>query len=307
MLTIDRATPTSQTLSGKNHLDLAVSKTPNPLGAWTIYRIPVQDHGTDGTPNHGCIVDPQQGTLGPCLGDYPHIGTDANGIYLTTNEFSLFGPGFIGAQIYAISKDALAAKAASISVFQYNTGDVNFVSATGLPGFAVIPAITPGSSEHDGGDTEYFLSSTAVFADSGVDSRVQLLALTDTDNLSRKKALILLNTAVATEGYGIPNQARQPGVGTNGVGQKPGGGDIDWPQGQCLNDPTCAPLLIGVTDPFTEVISPLDGDDSRMTQVFFVDGKVWGSLGTGIPSMEPRLVQTVSLTLSSSPRRLIRH
>src|SRR5260370_12684411 len=129
---------------------------------------------------------------------------------------------------------------------------------------------------------EYFLSSTAVFSDTGVDSRVQLWALTDTGNVSLKKAPILLNNAVATESYGIPSPARQPGVGTNGVGKKPGGGDIDWPQGQCLNDPTCAPLLIGVADPFTEVISPLDSLDSRMTQVYFADGKVWGSLGTGI-------------------------
>ena len=281
-LTLDRATPTSQALSGKNHLDLAVSKTPNPLGAWTIYRIPVQDDGTQGTPNHGCILDPKKGTTGPCLGDYPHIGADSNGVYLTTNEFSLFGPGFNGAQIYAISKDALAAGAGSIPVFQYNTGDVNFVSATGLPGFAVSPAISPGPSEDYGNGTEYFLSSTAVFSDSGVDSQVQLWALTDTRNLSHQKAPIFLNNAVPTEGYGIPNQARQPGVGTNGVGKKPGGGNIDWPQGQCLNDPTCAPFLIGVADPFTEVISPLAGDDSRMTQVFFADGKVWGSLGTGI-------------------------
>src|ERR1700712_3853812 len=212
VLTLDRATPTSQALSGKNHLDLAVSKTPNPLGAWTIYRIPVQDDGTDGTPNHGCIVDPQQGTTGPCLGDYPHIGADTNGIYLTTNEFSLFGPGFIGAQIYAISKDALAAKAASIPIFQYNTGDVNFLSPTGLPGFAVIPAISPGTSEDEGGGTEYFLNSTAVFADTGVDSQVRLWALTDTANLSRKKAPILLNNAVATESYSDPSPGRQPGV-----------------------------------------------------------------------------------------------
>jgi hypothetical protein len=280
VLTLDRATPTSQALSGKNHLDLAVSQTPNPLGAWTIYRIPVQDDGTQGTPNHGCILDRQKGTTGPCLGDFPHIGADSNGIYLTTNEFSLFGPGFIGAQIYAISKGALAAGSPSVPVFQYNTGDVNFVSATGLRGFAVIPAISPGSSEDEGGGTEYFLSSTAVFL--GVDSRVQLWALTDTGNLSLQKAPILLNTAVATESYGIPNLARQPGVGTNGVGKKPGGGNIDWPEGQCRNDPTCAPLVIGVADPSTEVISPLAGDDSRMTQVYFADGKVWGSLGTGI-------------------------
>ena len=281
-LTLERAKPTSQTLSGKNHLDLAVSNTSNPLGTWTIYRIPVQDDGTDGTPNHGCILNPTTGTTGPCLGDYPHIGADSNGIYLTTNEFSLFGPGFIGAQIYALSKKALVNHASSIPVFQYNTGDVNFNSATGLPGFAIMAAVAPGGSDNDSKDTEYFLSSTAVFADSGVDSQVQLWALTDTDNLTFGKAPTLLNAAVPTESYGIPDEARQPGVGTNGVGKKPGGGNVDWPLGQCLNDPTCAPTLIGVADPFKEVISPLAGDDSRMTEVYLVNGELWGSLGTGV-------------------------
>jgi hypothetical protein len=279
VLTLDRKVPTSQALSGRNHLDLAVSKTPNPLGQWTIYRIPVQN---DGTPNHGCIVDPKKGTTGPCLGDYPHIGADSNGIYLTTNEFSLFGPGFYGAQIYAISKNALTTKVANIPIFQYNTGDASFASATGLPGFAIIPAVSSGRSEEEGNGTEYFLSSTAVFADSGVDSKVQLWALTDTYNLASGKAPILLNNAVPTESYGIPSLARQPGVGTDGVGKKPGGGNVDWPQGQCLNDPACAPILLGTADPFKEVISPLDGDDSRMTQVYFAKGRVWGSLGTGV-------------------------
>jgi hypothetical protein len=280
VLTLDRAAPTGPALNGKNHLDLAVSDTASPLGSWTIYRLPVQDDGTDGTPNHGCILDPVANTTGPCLGDYPHIGADSNGIYLTTNEFSLFGPGFIGAQIYAISKHALVTHAASIPVFQYNTGDVNFPSATKLPGFSVIPATSPGVGERE--DTEYLLSSTAVFTNSGVDSQVQLWALTDTTNLNHGKAPILLNNSVATESYGVPNPARQPGVGTDGVGQKPGGGNIDWPLGQCLNDITCAPTLLGGPDPFTEVISSLDGDDSRMKQVYYVDGKVWGALGTGI-------------------------
>ena len=289
VLTLDRAAAPSSGLSGKNHLDLAVSRTSNPLGEWTIYRIPVQDDGTDGTPNHSCVLDPAANTTGPCLGDYPHIGADRNGIYLTTNEFSLFGPGFIGAQVYALSKDALVEHASSVPLFQFNTGDANFVSATGLPGFTVIPSITPGDGKSEDNDrdrgTEYFLSSTAIFSNTGTDNRVQFWAMTDTANLSRNKAPIFTNVAVATEGYGVPNLARQPGVGTDGVGQKPGGGNIDWPQGQCLNDPTCAPRLIGIADPFTETISPLDGSDSRMSQVYFANGKVWGSVGTGISLM----------------------
>src|SRR5262249_50677931 len=102
VLTLDRV-GTTASLSGKNHLDIAVSDTGNPTGSWTIFKLPVQNDGTDGTPNHGCFFTRAgQRVFDPCLGDYPHIGADANGIYLTTNEFTFFGAGFFGAQIYAI-------------------------------------------------------------------------------------------------------------------------------------------------------------------------------------------------------------
>jgi hypothetical protein len=87
---------------------------------------------------------------------------------------------------------------------------------------------------------------------------------------------------VNTEGYAIPDFARQPGVGTNGVGKAPGGGNINFPLGQCFNIPACSAILIGVPDPFTEVISPIASNDSRMGQVYFANGKLWGALGTGI-------------------------
>ena len=113
-------------LTGTNHLDLAVSDTSDPTGSWTIYRTPVQDDGTAGTPDHHCSAG--TGTALPlptnpnaCLGDYPHIGSDANGIYLTTNEYSLFGNEFHGAQIYAFSKSQLAATPASVAVTQFDT------------------------------------------------------------------------------------------------------------------------------------------------------------------------------------------
>src|SRR5262249_32368488 len=95
-----------QHFTGTNHIDLAFSATSDPTGTWTIYRIPVQDDGTQGTPNHGCSSGKETSAPLPtnptaCLGDYPHIGSDANGIYVTTNEYSFFGPEFHGAQIYA--------------------------------------------------------------------------------------------------------------------------------------------------------------------------------------------------------------
>src|SRR5262249_46655255 len=98
VLTLDRVGVSSLT-SGKNHLDIAVSATSSPLGAWNVFRLPVQNDGTDGTPDHNCqrrVVVGGVPTLvhGPCLGDYPHIGADANGFYITTNEFFFFTPGF---------------------------------------------------------------------------------------------------------------------------------------------------------------------------------------------------------------------
>lgn len=258
ILTLDRVGTTSA-LSGSNHLDLAVSQSSNPLGAWTIYRIPVQDDGTQGTPNHRC-------NGGPCLGDYPHIGADANGIYLTTNEFALFGPGFRGSQIYAISKQALVDGAPSINVVQYDTAAPATPTASGLPGFTVWPAQSASNSPAEFAGTEYFLSSLAVFQDSGVDSRLQLWSLTNTSALNNSGTPTLTSSLVNTEAYGIPGFARQPGSGTNGVGQAPGGGNVNYPQGQLLTDP------VGV----------LAGNDSRMQQVYYANGKLWASLGTGI-------------------------
>ena len=87
-----------------NHLDIAVSQTSNPTGSWNIYRVDVTNDGT----NSGGV------NPGPYLGDYPHIGADANGFYITTNSYPWCGTcfGFSGAQIYAISKAQLAAGAA---------------------------------------------------------------------------------------------------------------------------------------------------------------------------------------------------
>src|SRR3974377_1928941 len=91
---------TTPTLDCNNHVDIAVTTTFSPLGPWIVYHLPVQNNGTQGTPDHHCHS-------GFCLGDYPHIGADANGIYLTTNEFAFSGPGFYGAQVYGIGHNAL--------------------------------------------------------------------------------------------------------------------------------------------------------------------------------------------------------
>jgi hypothetical protein len=139
----------------------------------------------------------------------------------------------------------------------------------------------------DLGGTEYFLSSRAVFQDSRFDNRLQLWSLTNTSALKKGNAPTLTSSLVNTEGYAIPAPARQPGTGTNGVGKAPGGGDIDFPLGQCFTSPTCTPILLGGPDPFTEVISPLAANDSRIGQVFYANGKLWTASEPASPMTEP--------------------
>jgi len=265
--------PKTGAFLGPNNLDIAVSQTANPTGSWTIYRLPVQDDGTDGTPNHGCSSGPgSKGATNPnaCLGDYPHIGADANGFYVTTNEYSLFGPEFKAAQIYAFSKSALALGTASVSVTQFNTvGAVN-----GNPGFTVWPATTPANAYETGaGGTEYFLSSDAASETgntTGTSTDLIVWGLTNTQSLNTSSpALNLSNTVLNVNQYAIPPKADQ----------KAG----DFPLGQCLNDTRCATFLNGEPDKFApEVESHLDSNDTRMQQVTFANGKLWGALDTAL-------------------------
>src|SRR5437667_7434290 len=144
--------------TGANHIDIAVSRTSNPTGLWTIYRVPAQDDGTAGTPNHGCSSGPgSDKATNPhaCLGDYPHIGADAHGFYVTTNEYSFFGPEFKSANIYAFSKADLAASAATVKMQQFDTEGLD----NGNPGFTLWPASSPAAVYAS--NTEYFLSSNA--------------------------------------------------------------------------------------------------------------------------------------------------
>ena len=144
--------PATGNLTGQALLDIAVTK--HPLGRWQVYQLDVTDDGSNGTPVHaGC----------PCFGDYPHIGFDRNGFYIDTNEFSIFGPEFNGAQVYAFDKSELANRAATIHVTQFDTSGAD----QGNGGFTVWPAQSPstGDFNRSNGGTEFFLSSNAVFTD----------------------------------------------------------------------------------------------------------------------------------------------
>ncbi len=267
VLTLD-TNPNTGAFLGSNHLDIAVSTTASPLGTWQIYRLPVQDDGTAGTPNHGC-------SYGPCIGDYPHIAADKNGIYVTTNEYSLIGPEYIASQVYAFSKKALVSGAPTVRVVQFNTVG----AVAGNPGFTVIPAISADKYEEDAGGTEYFLSSMAgeeANNTTGKDNRIALWALTNTRSLdSATPALTLKNTIIKVKTYTVPPPSDQK--------------EGPAPLRDCINDSGntfgpgqgCWALFFNAKPP-TEALSKLDSSDSRMQQVYYAKDKLWGALDTGV-------------------------
>lgn len=276
VLTLDRIGTTSA-YSGKNHLDIAVSTTSSPLGTWQIYKIPVQNDGTDGTPNDGCTGDDGVTPGEPCIGDYPHIGADKYGIYLTTNEYSFFGPEYKYARVYAISKRALANGVANPTVIQFGN---TVVEKAGTPGFTVWPAISPTAADFalsDGG-TEFFMSSMAAEEannTTGFDNRIGVWALTNTSSLdTANPKLTLSSRSIDSEVYGLPPLSNQK-AGSN-------------PLKDCLNDRSnlfgpglgCWALLVASQPTSLETQPLLDSNDTRMQQVSYAKGLLWGALDT---------------------------
>ncbi len=235
VLTLDRV-GTTGSLSGSNHLDIAVSQSADPTGAWNIYNVDATDAAA---PN--C----------PCLGDFPHTGADANGFYITTNEFPWAG-GFNGAQIYAISKQQLVDGTATSGIhftnLDYGTGD--FV-------FAVMPATSPSPHEfdHSKGGTEWFM--TALDAGSPFDNRIAAWAVTNTSSLDGTPALGLLSKIIDSQTYGDPLPSDQ----------------------KAGNVPLVDAINAGLYGPpaVTEVEGQLDSSDSRMTTAVYTEGRLFGT------------------------------
>jgi len=263
--------------NGKNSIDVAVSNTGDPTGAWTIYHVPAQNDGTDGTPNHGCTLDGT--TPGPCFQDYPHIGADKYGVYITTNEYDLFGPNFNAAQIFAFSKAQLAAHPSSI-----NMTLVENLNVDGSPGFTVWPATSPaGQYASDKNGTEYFLSTIAGDGSetgnpTGTARRIGLWAVTNTRSLdSASPALNWTSRLINSETYVFPPKADQ----------KPG----SIPLADCINDttlvtpfgPGCWQILFFPPEPaHNEVEVHVDSNDTRMQQTWYVNGMLWGAADTAV-------------------------
>jgi len=167
-----------------SQLDIAVNSSGNPENIWTQYEIDTTDAG-----GNGC----------PCFGDQPTLGIDQYNLYVSTNEFSILGPQFNGAQIFAFSKkDLVAGKPVHFAHFSNLT-------IAGTAASSVQPAISSGAPS-----AEFFLSS--LDPNGTTDNRLGVWAMTDRTALQHGKLPRLSSTVITSETYGLPPAAAQKGA-----------------------------------------------------------------------------------------------
>lgn len=220
--------PENGSFVAPTRLLIAVSDTNDPTQGWRVYSIETTRDGVE-----GC----------PCFGDQPVIATDAHGFFISTNAFSL-REGFAGVQIYAFSKQLLAAGSMPVVVHW------NGPKLTGGFAFSLQPAIHSSFGSDDAAHgVEYFTSVADIR--NMFDHRVAVWALTNTASLiDAAPALKLQETMVEAEPFGIPPDAPQPA------------------------GPTELGSLVSETESFVAT------NDQRMQQAVFAGGKLWSALTT---------------------------
>ncbi len=227
--------PVTGNPTGRTHVYIATSVSSLPLD-FNVVAIDTTDDGTNKTPAHpGC----------PCLPDQPLMGADRYGFYVSTNEYSLFGNGFNGTQIYALSKTFLA-EGGLPTVVHFSALRL----AEGIA-YSVQPAISLHYGWEPSTGLEYFLSSLDFLGT--LDNRIAVWAMTNTTSLNDLHPSVKLQKKVITsEVYGQP----PPAV------QNPG----PYPLGTSLGNP----------------LELIDTNDDRMNQVIFENGKLWAGVDTVI-------------------------
>ena len=216
-----------------SHIYLAVSQTADPTGVYNIY---IMD--TTNSSNPGC----------PCLDDYPQIGSDRYGFYISANEYNIQFPDFPfynDALVLAISKADLASGNLTPKASRFL---VPYVSGYE---FAIQPASTPPGASPNlaNGGVEYFVSSYPV----GSDSALGLWAMSNTASLqSANPSMLLTRTTITTLPHYVPQY---------GATQRPG------------------PLTLGSS---LELIDAGYFSDSRVLSATYSGGRLFVSLASEV-------------------------
>jgi hypothetical protein len=253
--------PATGGFTGKAFIDIAVSKSGTPTtnrADWFFHRIDVTNDGTGGTPTHPSC---------PCFGDQPLIGADANGFFVTTNEYDLepFGGTFNGAQVYAFDKAGLASGTTKVQRIEGAPLASSYTTSVDFP-YSLQPASSPSSGDWStaSNGTEYMLGALE-FTKGNVtlDDRVAVWALTNTQSLATATPNVHVDDAVVgTQVYGFPPDAIQK------------------------DGPT--PLAVAIPTDFVgapgngpkEHENLIAANDDRMEDAVYANGKLWGALNS---------------------------
>jgi hypothetical protein len=169
----------------EGRIDIAVNSTGDPTSFWQQYQIDTTDKG-----GLGC----------PCFGDQPRLGIDQHNLYVSTDEFSIQGRRFNGAQIYAVAKKDLVGGAPTAHFVHFANLKID-----GRRAFGVQPALTTGSPS-----SEYFLNS--LDPNGTGDNRIGVWALTGGARVASGLMPTLSSTIITSEPYGEPPGAAQKGA-----------------------------------------------------------------------------------------------
>jgi hypothetical protein len=218
---------------------IAVSQTSDPLGNYEVFGIDTTDASN---PLGDC----------PCFGDFDQIGADANGVYITTNEFANTNnpPGFNGTVMYALPKQGLEAAASGTGPLPAITRYAITADAFGQYGpYHVSPASTPAGGTY-APDTEYFAESNS---EAFSENHLIVYALTGTDLLASGGTPALSATELTSEAYSFPPNATQK--------------DGPLPLGNTF----------GITTP-----NGLAADFNAVQQTTYTDGNLYTELDTAV-------------------------
>ena len=181
----------------ESHVDIAVNTSGDPTKVWTVYRLNTTNNGSYGITDAGC----------PCFPDYTIFGIDQYNIYLSSNEFSLAGSQFNGAQVYAFPKADLINGTVANFVHYGN------LSVAGVVAYHLQPAIS-----YSDPNAEYFLNS--LDPNNTYDNRLGVWALTNRNKIDQGVAPTLSATVIGSEAYAMPANAQTP-AGFNAGTKKP--------------------------------------------------------------------------------------
>jgi hypothetical protein len=165
---------------------VAASQTTNPLGRWSIFRLVTSDG--DAT---GC----------PCFADLTQLGSNADTLYISANQYSVATSAFIGTIIYDAWEPGLVQPARSTAPLPGVTAYRVPASGDSFGAYGLSPSLTvPGGP---GNIAEYFVESDS---NATTGSGLEIYALINEGTTAGPQ---LVETSVRTEPYSYPPSAIQ--------------------------------------------------------------------------------------------------